>query len=59
MKKELKTITLEWDEKNRELLITREGFTFSIPYRNLYSLKVFLNQIYRHYLTAGIKAKSK
>lgn len=59
MKSELKTITLEWDEQNKELLLTRDGYTFSIPYRNLYSLRVFVARIYRKYLALGIKASQK
>jgi hypothetical protein len=53
----LKNITFEWDEKNKELLLTRDKFVFSVPFKNLYSLRVFVARIYRHYMGPGIKAK--
>ena len=64
MKTELKNISFEWKEETKELRIDtfdgKGGWEYiTIPFRNLYSLRVFIARIYRKYLNAGIIAKRK
>ena len=47
MKTELKNITWEFDEENKELLIEKDGVYFAIPKRYLFSLNRFLVRIFQ------------
>ena len=63
MRTELKNISFEWNEETKKLRIeVADGDYYNailIPFRNLYSLRVFIARIYRKYLNAGIIAKRK
>lgn len=47
MENKLKYISFEFDEVNKELLISRDNVTFCVPKRYIGSLQIFLNRIYR------------
>jgi hypothetical protein len=55
---ELKGMKIEWDEANKELLLTRDKFTFAIPVKYMGSVAIYIRRIYSKYLMKGIHGKT-